>query len=160
MFPAVIGYGVIRMGQRRLVWLMASLATAALTCGLLAAPAASASSGFIQVENTQTVSPADNVGLISVYIASTSPVATLTVSLYQDGTDVLDLPMSDFVAPSDDGDSEFGPWTLSQPITTGQLPLGVYDVEVTATDTGGDSVSDGVAGTLLFQNEVLFPEFT
>jgi hypothetical protein len=110
----------------------------------------------VSVEFSNQVSPPSNVGQLSVDIASTTQITSLTVSLYQDGTDLLDLPMSDFTAPSFTANADLT-WTVSTPITTEQLSLGQYTVEVTAEDEGGGSVTDAVAGTLIFENE---PQFT
>lgn len=84
----------------------------------------------------------------------------MTVSLYQNGTDVLDLPLSDFVVPGGDGSGVVATWMLKSPITTSQLALGSYDAKVTATDSGGDSIGGVAAGTLYFQDIVQFPVFT
>ncbi len=144
------------------------LAVAAAVWGVaggVAVPAVAASSatpGSITVQPSQSLSPGANVGLLSVSIASTSPITSLTVSLFTPGTstDVLDLPMSDFAVPADDGDNNFGTWTLTSPITTSQLPaLGDYSAFVTAADSGSDSISDVFAGTLQFVNVVSVDDF-
>lgn len=140
-----------------------SLSIVAIAAGSLAlsvsAAAARTTTGFIDVQNSQVVSPQTNVGLVSVVIADSTPLTAMTVSLFQNGTDVLDLPMSDFTTPANDGNGQFLTWTLKTPITTSQLPLGVYDAEVSATDSTSDSVTDQEAGALFFQNEVLFTGF-
>lgn len=140
-----------------------SVAVVALSCLGLSVSAASAASaqttGFIDVQNSQVVSPQTNVGLVSVVIADSSPLTSMTVSLFQNGADKLDLPMSDFTTPSGDGNGQFLTWTLKSPITTGQLPLGVYDAQVSAIDMGGDTVTAQEAGALFFQNEVLLSAF-
>jgi hypothetical protein len=148
------------MSPRRIV--LGLLIAVAVVVGGAALPASAgqASSGYIYVYNSLGVSPQTNVGLVSVVIASTSPVASMTVSLYQNSTDVLDLPMNDFSVPANDGNGQLGVWTLTSPITTSQLALGEYGAYVTATDSGGDSVTLGFAGALEFQNMVLFPTFT
>jgi hypothetical protein len=62
--------------------------------------------------------------------------------------------------PAGDGDGMLNAWTLKNPITTGQLALGAYQAEVSASDSGGDSVSGANAGPYQFENEVFFSTFT
>ena len=139
------------------------LAVAAAVWGVAggAAIPAVASSDGIAVQQSQSLSPATNVGLLSVTITSSSPLTSLTVSLFtQDtNTDVLDLPMSDFAVPADDGDGNAGTWTLTSPITTSQLALGSYSAQVAATNSGADSISNVGAGTLQFVNVVSVDDF-
>jgi hypothetical protein len=132
------------MSARRIVMRLITVVMAAAAVAALAPSAAQASSGYINVQYTPDgVSPTSSVGLVSVSIQATSPLNSLTVSVYSGstgggcfgGTDVLDLPMSDFSQPANDGDSQYGTWTLSTPITTSQLSLGSYQVCLTATDT-------------------------
>ncbi len=126
-----------------------------------AVAASSAAPGFINVQPSQSLSPGTNVGLLSVSIASSTPITSLTVSLFASGTDALDLPMSDFTVPAGNGDGNFETWTLTNPITTSQLTnLGDYSAFVTASDSGGDSTTDPVfAGTLQFVNVVSIDNF-
>lgn len=150
------------MSLRRAVVSVLSVIGLVLSSG---GPAAQASSGSLFVctayYNCPAGSPQDNVGLLSVTIASSTPLTSLTVSLYDSSnTDRLDLPLGDFVVPAGDGSGNWERWTLQNPITTGQLALGQYSVEVTAADSGGDQVSDALAGTLYFENEVLFSNVT
>jgi hypothetical protein len=153
------------MSRRRFaLLLLTAVAMAASAAGASAAQATT--TGSINVQYTPGgVSPTSSVGSVSVSINATSKLTSMTVSVhtlgiaYCDGTDVLDLPMSDFVQPAHDGDGQWGTWTLSTPITTSQLSLGSYEVCVTAADQGGDTVSADV-GPLYYFNIVQFPTFT
>ncbi len=117
------------MSPRRIALrLLTTVAVAASVAGL-SMPAADAT-GYINVQYAPDgVSPTSSVGSVSVGIASTSMLTSMTVSVYSGvtgggcygGTDVLDLPMSDFVPPANDGNTQLGIWTLASPITTGQL---------------------------------------
>jgi hypothetical protein len=129
--------------------------------GGLAATAASASTAFISVEQNSAGSPASNVGQLSYNVASDMPITSMTVDIVPagGGAPVLSLPISDFQVPADDGDGNYGTWTVTTPITTTQLPLGSYSVEVTAASADA-SVTKAPAGTLGFLDEVSFPTFT
>ena len=148
----------------RRLWLSCALiaAVAVLTGGGgLAATAASASTGYISVEPNSAGSPAANVGLLSFSMGSDMPVTSMTVDIVPAGssTPALSLPMTDFTVPANNGTGYYGTWTLTTPITTTQLPLGSYSVEVTAASADA-SISDVLAGTLGFLDEVSFPTFT
>ena len=166
------------MSPRRIVLrlLPALAAAASLTASLAvssaaeAATASPATTNFIDVQTAPNgVSPSADVGSVSVNIAATSPLTSLTVSVYSGvgafasscsgGTDVLDLPLSAFVQPANDGNGQLGTWTLSSPITTSQLSLGNYEVCLTAADQGGDT-ADSIVGPLYYLNTVEFPTFT
>src|ERR1700722_833910 len=142
--------------------LLSLLGAAMVTLGGVALPASAAevSSGLLNVLTTSAVSPTSSVGTVSVTIAASSPLTSLVVSVYSDGADQLDLPMSDFIQPGDDGDGQYGTWTLSIPITTSQLNPGAYQVMVSATDSGGDSLTNVPVGPLDFLNVVEYPGFT
>ena len=153
------------MSRRRIALLL-------LTAVVMAASAAGASAaqattpGSINVQYSPGgVSPTSSVGSVSLSINATSKLTSMTVSVYTfgvtdcGGTDVLDLPLSDFVQPAHDGDGQWGTWTLSTPITTSQLPLGSYQVCVTAGDQGGDTLPLSLVGPLDFFNIVQFPTF-
>ena len=118
---------------------------------LLAPPmTAAASTGQIVIDGVS--SPQSNVGMLSVQAEATSPITALTVHLIANSTDVLDLTISDFSLTS--GGSTDGIWTVTSPISEGQLPgqlpLGTYQVTVDASDQGGDSVTGVNAGSLSF----------
>ncbi len=117
---------------------------------------------YIQVQPAVNgVSPATDVGLVSVTIAAPSPLTSLDVDIYSpDGTKQLDLTLSEFVQPANDGNGQFGTWTLATPITTSQLSLGGYSVYMFATDQGGDQVNMYYVGMLAFFNVVQYPVFT
>jgi hypothetical protein len=119
--------------------------TGALGTGALAAPAALAA-GSITVTAS---SPASNDGDLQLAFTATTAITSFTAHvLTQHGTDVLDLPESDFTLTS--GSTSAGTWTVSTPISTSQLTLGSYNVTVDAQDSGGDSVTGAAAGTLAF----------
>ncbi|HET7016931.1 MAG TPA: hypothetical protein VFI65_23610 [Streptosporangiaceae bacterium] len=110
--------------------------------GTPAAPAA----GTITVTAS---SPTTSVGLLSLAFNSTTPVSGFTAHIVTShGTDVLDLPESDFSRTS--GSASVGTWTLTTPISEQQLALGGYQVTVDATNSGGTSISGSPAGTLDF----------
>src|SRR5215472_3925952 len=149
------------MSRRRVfVGLLGAMAVAVSGWGL-SVPAAEAISSFIQVQYAPNgVSPSTNVGLVSVNTAAPSPLTSLDVRIYQgDGTVMLDLTLSDFVQPANDGNGQFGTWTVKTPITTSQLNLGSYSVYLSAADQGGDQVTSFV-GDLSFLNVVQYPGFT
>jgi hypothetical protein len=127
----------------------------------LPAVAASADTGYISVEPNSAGSPSSNPGLLSVTLGSDMPITSLTVDIVPTGggTPVLSLPMSDFTVPIENGTGYYGDWVVTSPITTTQLAIGSYSVEVTAASNDA-SISDVLAGTLNFLNEVTFPTFT
>jgi hypothetical protein len=119
--------------------------TGALATGALAVPAALAA-GSITVTAS---SPAGNDGDLQLAFTATTAITSFTAHvLTQHGTDVLDLPESDFTLTS--GSTSAGTWTVSTPISTSQLTLGSYNVTVDAQDSGGDSLTGTAAGTLAF----------
>jgi hypothetical protein len=89
------------------------------------------------------------------------PITSLTVAIVPSGggTALLSLPMTDFTVPANDGNGSYGVWTLTSPITTIQLPVGTYEVDVTAASSDA-SITGLLAGTLSFVNEVSFPTFS
>ena len=147
----------------RLLPALAVAASLAMPSAAHAATASPASATFLDVQTAPNgVSPSSDVGLVSVNIAASSELTSLTVSIFVNncaGPDALDLPMSAFVQPVHDGDGQVGTWTLSSPITTSQLSLGDYVVCVTAADKGGDT-ADSFVGPLRYLNTVEFPTFT
>lgn len=150
------------MSSHRWTVLLRLLALCSMLLGSVAwAGAASASAGYIAVQANSASSPTDNVGLLSLNLASDMPITGLTVTIVPEGggTPLLSLPMSDFTVPAQDGTGYYGTWTLTSPITTTQLPIGSYGVDVTATSADA-SISDVFAGTLRFLNVVEFPTFT
>jgi hypothetical protein len=125
------------------------------------APAASATAGYIDVGAGSATSPAGNPGLLSVSIESDMPITSLTVTVVPaaGGSALLSLPMSDFSIPAADGTGAYGTWTLTSPITTSELAIGTYAVDVTAASADA-SIGDVPAGRLAFLNQVSFPTFT
>jgi hypothetical protein len=134
--PAVLTTAVLTTG---------ALAVATGALAVAAAPAAEAA-GSITVTAS---SPASNDGDLQLAFTATTAITSFTAHiLTQHGTDVLDLPESDFTLTS--GTTSAGTWTVSTPISTSQLTLGSYTVAVDAADSGGDSVTGAAAGTLAF----------
>jgi hypothetical protein len=105
------------------------------------AAAATASTGTIVIDGVS--SPAAESGLLSIQAEATSSITSLSAEIYSGTTAELALPASDFTLSA--GGPTDGIWTLTTPITQSQLPLGTYTVEVTASDSGGDTVSDVTA---------------
>lgn len=140
---------------------LTAIAGALLAVPLLATAPASAATGFINVVGNTVDSPASNPGLLSVTLASDMPITAMTVDIVPmgGGTSLLSIPMTDLTTPAQDGTGSIGTWTVTSPVTTGQLALGSYDVQVTAT-TADASVTAAPAGLLEFLNEVSFPTFT
>jgi hypothetical protein len=134
-----------------------ALVSTALAGGVLAAGLAAlalTTAGPAQAAGTiavQASSPATSVGSLSISL-TTSDDADITGFtahiLTASGTDVLDLPESQFTMTS--GTAAAGTWTISTPITTSDLLLGTYAVTVDATDADGDSVTGAAAGQLAF----------
>jgi hypothetical protein len=126
----------------------AVLTTAVLTTGALAVAAAPAAQAAGSITVTAS-SPASNDGDLQLAFTATTAITSFTAHiLTEHGTDVLDLPESDFALTS--GTTSAGTWTVSTPISTSQLTLGSYNVTVDAADSGGDSVTGAAAGTLDF----------
>jgi hypothetical protein len=146
--------------RRASAGLLAAMAVAVGGWGLCV-PSAGAASSYISVQTEPNgVSPPTNVGLVSVTIAATSPLTSLDVRIYRgDGTVMLDLTLSDFVQPTNDGNGQSGTWTVNTPITTGQLALGSYSVYLSAADQGGDQVTSFFVGFLSFLNVIQYPRF-
>jgi hypothetical protein len=91
---------------------------------------------------------------LSVTAGSTTPLTSMRLHLLAPSSDqdVLDLAMSQTASGPRAGEST---WS-SQPVSTGapqELPLGIYNVAVDATDEGGTSVSYQPAGTFAFQDK-------
>jgi hypothetical protein len=108
--------------------------------GSLVLPAqAMAGSGSIEWVGSPT-SPADNPGLLSIGLEASSPivVGSVTVQLTSstDSSSSYTIP-APLVLTS--GTATEGTWTVTSPITEPAVPLGQYDLYVSATDSGGDS---------------------
>src|SRR5215472_389843 len=110
--------GRVMSGRRALAGLLGALVVAMSGWGVSVSSAGAASS-YISVQyEPNGVSPATNVGLVSVTLAATSPLTSLDVRIYRgDGTVMLDLTLSDFVQPANDGNGLSGTWTVKTPIT-------------------------------------------
>jgi hypothetical protein len=130
----------MRLTMRR----VAGLAAAAAMLGLIAPAAAMASQDTITFPdaggNTAVIS---TTGQLSVTVDSTTALTSLSVSL-SDGTNQLTLPFDDFTLT---GSATAGTYSLTEPLTETQLPLGIYTEDATAADAGGGSVTDFELGT-------------
>jgi hypothetical protein len=114
-----------------------ALAAAVILLGVALAPvpAAMAGSGFISVVGNAT-SPADNPGLLSVGLQASSPITSVTVQVAFGSASFADSGLQ-----LTSGTTTSGTWTVPAPITMTELPLGQYYVDVSATDSAGDSIS-------------------
>jgi hypothetical protein len=139
----------MRTPRRAVCW----LAGLAVVAGITAIPAAaSADSGTITIGAAS--SPQSNVGLLSIQASATTPITSISAQVMSGQTDELDV--SDFTLTS--GTTTDGTWTVQNAITQQQLALGGYTVDVSATDSGGDSVTGQQAsGTFDF---VVIPAIT
>jgi hypothetical protein len=127
--------------RRRLAVSAALAVAAAVPCILPLSQAAGANTGITVMSIS---SPADNVGQMVVETDSSTPVSALAVELLA-GTPLQPvLNVTDFSLTATFGTEEV--WTLQDPITPDQLPLGQYTASVTATDTGGDSLAGSDVG--------------
>ena len=114
------------------------LAAAAILLGaaVMSEPAALAGSGSITVVGSAS-SPADNPGLLSIGLEASSAITSVQVQVAFGSTSYTPPALQ-----LTSGTTADGTWTVPEPITTAQLPLGQYYVYVTAADSGGDSISD------------------
>jgi len=125
-----------------------SAAAVLLVTGALFSGAPARASGLITASAS---SPLTNAGDLSVTFTAGTAIASFTAHIITaSGTDVLDLPEAEFIetSTSTSSDTVSSAWTLKSGITASQLPLGIYEVTVDATDTGSDSVTGQPAGTL------------
>lgn len=120
-------------------------ALAAQAAHAIASPAAApASGGTITVTAS---SPTSSVGQLALAFNATTAINGFTAHVItSNGTDVLDLPQSAFTLTS--GNTMVGTWTVKTPISGHQLAFGSYQIEVDATDSGNDSISNAAAGPL------------
>lgn len=118
----------------------------AIAASLISAPAALASAGSIVIDGISA--PSAETGLLSVQAEATTPITSLTVDINGTGGLALALTTSDFTQTS--GGPTDGIWTVTSPIDPAVLPYGVYQVAVSAADSGGDSISNFAAGTYVY----------
>ena len=126
-----------------------ALVASAVVLGL---PAVAAQAASVVVVVSAS-SPARNDGLLSVAVESTTPVigSSIKAALFAPKAKKPALIVADFKLSS--GHNTGGTtttWTVASRITTRQLPLGSYRIEVKAASTGGDSANAANAGTLAF----------
>jgi hypothetical protein len=106
----------------------------------LAIPAASAQIDTVTITSvTGSVYPAFNPGQITITVASDSALNELNVEVMSGSTAELSYTLADFTLT---GSNTNGLYTLTSPITVGQLAPGNYTIDVTAGDTGGGSTTD------------------
>lgn len=102
-------------------------------------------------------SPVTNVGELTVvtYSAATEPVTAVTAHLLTEGaspSDVLDQALPQTGTSSTPG-YVYGTWSVPAPITTSQLPLGSYTINLDITFQDQSSQTYDSVGTLNFLNE-------
>ena len=121
-----------------------------LVTGALFTSTSARASGSISASAS---SPPTSVGQLSISFTADAAITGFTVHIITaNGTDVLDLPESDFTMTSSSTTSGMtsSTWTLIGAITTSQLLLGTYSITVDATDADGDSVTAQPAGQLSY----------
>ena len=127
------------------------LTAAGLLSAVPAAPA-SASPAADTITVFSAFSPPTQSGLLTVSIAASSAITSITAHLRAPRATADALAVSDFALQS--GTTTDGVWTVNATIAwgtgTGKLPLGVYSIYVDAKDQGGTSVSRVFAGNLDF----------
>lgn len=92
-------------------------------------------------------------GLLVIALWSSSPITSLRADLYAKGSTTPSWTVTDFGSPvaQPDGSDIYAattpiPWGTG----TGQLPLGIYSVDVTASDQGGTTITSVPEGTMRF----------
>ena len=136
------------MPRRHLSRLAAGLAAAACVIGIPAAAAASPAAGTINITFAGNPSSSEPT-VLQVDANATTAISSLTASLLSapGGTDVYDV--TDLTLAS--GSTTDGIWTATLP--AGTVPAGTYTVSVSATDTGGDSLTVPDAGSFAFLDQ-------
>jgi hypothetical protein len=98
-------------------------------------------------------SPDSESGLLEISLTASSPITSLSAGLYAAGATTPSVTITSFTPPGT-GPQSSGVWTVSSPIPwgtgSGDLPLGIYSVEVTASDQGGTTVMNVQGGNLDF----------
>jgi hypothetical protein len=114
----------------------------------LAQPAAAAADS---ITVNWASSPATQSGLLQVSLTASSAITSLSAQLYAAGATSPSATITSFTPPGT-GPQSSGVWAASSPIAwgdgAGELPLGVYSVEITASDQGGTTVTNVAAGSL------------
>ncbi|HEV2640856.1 MAG TPA: hypothetical protein VGX23_37405 [Actinocrinis sp.] len=135
--------------MRRLRTACAVLAMAT-GAGGLAQTAAFADGSAISIQWAQTA--ADNNGKISVALSATSPITTISAALYSYATQQTVATVSNFALTS--GTTEDGQWETTARV---QLPaLGGYRIDLTVTDSAGDTTTEVEAGNFYYQVQTFF----
>lgn len=121
----------------------------------IVAPAgrAMASTDFLNIMSAG--SPVTNVGELTVVTYTMVPVTAVTAHLMTEGAspvDTLDPALTE-TATSSASPYIYETWSVPAPITTGQLPLGSYSIDVDVTFQDQTTATADSVGTLNFLNE-------
>jgi len=130
-----------------------SAATVAVLAALavapaLAAPGAGAAAATSPIIVDSASSPVSESGLLSIQLEAPSAISITDVSIESGSTVETSILGSDFSLTQ--GSTTDGVWTVNSPISQAALRYGTYQVAVTATDAGGDSLSNGLAPESFF----------
>jgi hypothetical protein len=127
----------------------AAVALAGLAAGIVPA-AAFADSSAITIQWAQNTS--DNNGKFQVSLSATSPITTISADLYSYAAGQVVATVSTFVLVS--GTAEAGQW---EPPSRVQLPaLGSYRIDLTVSDSAGDTLTQIAAGNFFYMVQTLF----
>jgi hypothetical protein len=137
---------VIRRWLPRAVACSAVAFAAAIVMPALAAAGATAATSAIVVGSVS--SPLTESGLVSIQMQAPTPISLTAVNIVSGSDVVLTVPAGEFTLTS--GTNVQGTWTISSPIPQSELAFGTYQVTVTASDTGGDSINGQQAPGSLF----------
>lgn len=113
-----------------------------------AAPAASAAAAASPIVIDAVSSPVAESGLLSIQLEAPSAISITAVNIDSGSVVETSILGSGFTLTS--GSNQNGVWTVSSPIPQNAMPFGTYQVTVTATDSGGDSLSNGLAPESFF----------
>jgi hypothetical protein len=144
--------------------------TGALASGLIIAVSGTAPGAVAGVRpadtDTDTItvtsvgSAWDESGLLTIGLTASSPVTSLSAQLYAAGATTPSMTVTSFTPPGS-GPQASGVWTVTSPIPwgtgPGELPLGTYSVDVTASDQGGTTITNVPSGSLAL---LIWPELT
>jgi hypothetical protein len=128
---------------------LAALATfAAVIEPALAAPGASSAAAASPIVIDGVGSPVTESGLLSIQLEAPSAISITAVGIDSGGLVETSILGSGFTLTS--GSNQDGIWTVNSPIPQNAMPFGTYQVTVTATDSGGDRLSNGLAPDTFF----------
>jgi hypothetical protein len=114
----------------------------------LASPGASSAAAASPIVIDGVSSPVSESGLLSIQLEAPSAISITAVNIESGSVVETSILGSGFTLTS--GSNQDGIWTVSSPIPQNAMPFGTYQVTVTATDSGGDSLSNGLAPNSFF----------